>query len=543
MSPPRVGWESYAHGSAVDHFAWWCERTCVQSVDRFAGKPLVLEPWQLEVMGEALAVDDRDLPYWRVVVILLPRKNGKSSLLGAYALYHLAEYGFLGPEILLAASSDEQAGRLFDAATGFIRRSSLVDRMHLREYIGQVARVDGLGTMRRMANDYRRLHGYNPSLVVADELHAWTTVGMRKAWEALTSGDGAREWRQVFAITTHGEAASRGDSILGLMVDGAAEAGEVEERPGLRVIRHHGAHLLVFEFTAPPEADPRPLRAARAAWRSAVDEHGAGSREALDAQAVVEEWRLVVGGAAKLANPASWVTAEDLADKAESPKLTPSSFLQLHAGVWSDGVDPFITMEEWARLGDGDHEIPPVGVRVMVGVDGSYTLDTTAVAWAAASGDGRVDVGARVFSAVRDAPHHVMCHGGHIDFSLVEDLVVDLTPSEVVYDPRYMVRSSQIIDARLPSALIAPVEPQSALMREALAAFHRGVSEGVVRHNGDRVIAAHIAATRGEFDADRGWRVRKRDATRPIDAVIAISLAYWRVARSVNAPRPRVGRL
>ena len=36
----------YAVATRGDHFAWWAETYCEQSVDVFAGKPLVLEQWQ-----------------------------------------------------------------------------------------------------------------------------------------------------------------------------------------------------------------------------------------------------------------------------------------------------------------------------------------------------------------------------------------------------------------------------------------------------------------------------------------------------------------
>jgi len=60
-------WEEYATGSRVEHFAWWCEEFLTQSIDQFAGEPLTLEDWQLEIMGEALATADSDgvAPHWR----------------------------------------------------------------------------------------------------------------------------------------------------------------------------------------------------------------------------------------------------------------------------------------------------------------------------------------------------------------------------------------------------------------------------------------------------------------------------------------------
>jgi hypothetical protein len=70
-------WRSYAAGSEVDHFATFCREHLIQSEDRWEGKPLVLEPWQRRMMGEALAFDSDGWPTWRSVVIQAPRKNAR----------------------------------------------------------------------------------------------------------------------------------------------------------------------------------------------------------------------------------------------------------------------------------------------------------------------------------------------------------------------------------------------------------------------------------------------------------------------------------
>jgi phage terminase large subunit-like protein len=176
-------WEGYAIGSRVEHFAWWCENYLVQSIDQFAGLPLILEPWQLEFMGESLATDDPDglVPAWASIVMICSRKNGKTSMLAAYALYRFFN-DQTSPEILLAAASDKQAGRLFDACVAFIRKNpELMEMVQLREYVGEIARADGGGKIVRMANSGDNLAGWNPSLVIADELASWTKPSQRKA--------------------------------------------------------------------------------------------------------------------------------------------------------------------------------------------------------------------------------------------------------------------------------------------------------------------------------------------------------------------------
>jgi len=104
------------------------------------------------------------------------------------------------PEILLAAASDKQAGRLFEAVVAMVRRSPwLNESLTIRAYVGEIERKDGEGKILRMSSSPERLHGYNPSLVICDELAQWTTPTLRKAWAALTTGGGARTAAQTFA--------------------------------------------------------------------------------------------------------------------------------------------------------------------------------------------------------------------------------------------------------------------------------------------------------------------------------------------------------
>ena len=42
----------YAATTEVDYFAGWCEQNLRHSVDRWAGQPVVWEPWQLDFFEE-----------------------------------------------------------------------------------------------------------------------------------------------------------------------------------------------------------------------------------------------------------------------------------------------------------------------------------------------------------------------------------------------------------------------------------------------------------------------------------------------------------
>lgn len=491
-------WHGYAAGTEADHFAWWCENYLVQSVDQFAGLPLILEPWQREFMGEALAVDDAGIQCWRSVALVVARKNGKTALLAAYALWRLLNDDGQ-PEILLAAASDKQAGRLFDQAVSFVRANQeLNDQLHLREYIGEIARSDGGGKVLRVASDPNTLHGYNPSLVICDELHAWQKPSQRKAWSALTTAGGARSRTQVFTITTAGDAETRETSILGRMIDTNEKAGALEKQPGLTISRNQAAQTIIYDYCA-PTTDP------------------------------TETAKM------KLANPASWITEDYLATQAVNPELAPSEVLQLHGCVWAASINAWVTVEQWEACYEADASIPKEATTYL-GADIALVHDSSAVARAWKRDDGKVVVECDVWTAKANGLG-TFVDGGVIKLDLVEDHIrSDMAAydvAEFVYDPRFFERSAEMLAEE--GLLTAPVPQASSQMADAYEAFYAAVLEGRVVHAGDRVLTAHVMATAAQ-KTDRGWKISKLRSSQRIDALVAVVIAHWRAALSIDAP-------
>jgi phage terminase large subunit-like protein len=503
MSPKRKPsrWEQYAAGTEIEHFEWWCATYLRQSVDQFAGLPLVLEPWQVEFMGEALAVDEDLRPVWSSVALVVSRKNGKTALLAAYALWRLLNDDGQ-PEILLAAASDKQAGRLFDAVVSYVRRTpEIAGQVHLREYIGEIARVDGGGKVLRMASDPNTLHGYNPSLVICDELHAWTKPSQRSAWSALTSGGGGRKRTQVFTITTAGEAELRDGSILGGLIDRNEKDGELEKTDGLTVSRNRAAQTLIYNYSA-PTADPRDVKAM------------------------------------KLANPSSWITEEYLARQAANPELTVSEVLRLHGCVWAAGTNAWITVEQWQACQDEDlppRQPIPDGSPVYAGIDVGLVHDSTAVVLAWIREDKRVVVDSYVWAAKRDAAADVHVDGGVVELDMVEEHLRMLAETYrvrgFVYDKRFFQRSAEILSREgLP---MVNFEQNTAAMAEAYDEWYAAVLEGRLAHNGNRVLTAHVMGTAAQ-KTDRGWKVSKIRQNQRIDATVAGVMALYSAIRNTR---------
>jgi phage terminase large subunit-like protein len=161
------------------------------------------------------------------------------------------------------------------------------------------------------------------------------------AYAALTSGGGARSAPRTFTITTAGEASQRHDSLLGAILDAALDADDVERKPGLTIARLDAARTLVYSYEA-PTTDPHEVKAM------------------------------------KLANPASWITLDYLRRQAENPELTDAQVLQLHGCCWAESSSTWIPPAAWAACADPDYQAPE-GTKVVLGFDGSYRGDSTAL--------------------------------------------------------------------------------------------------------------------------------------------------------------------
>jgi phage terminase large subunit-like protein len=142
---------------------------------------------------------DRDgRPAHRYAYVGLPRKNGKSTLGAALALYALVAMGEPGAQVYSCAGDRKQASIVFDEAKRMVLMSDLrevvrVQRWHLEGPDNSVYRV--------LSADAELQQGLNPSFVIFDEVHVQPN---RDLWDAMVLGMGARERPMIVGITTAG---------------------------------------------------------------------------------------------------------------------------------------------------------------------------------------------------------------------------------------------------------------------------------------------------------------------------------------------------
>lgn len=453
-----------------------------------AGKPFKLERWQRDFVEELDRRDEVGARIYKRALLGCPRGCGKTPLAAGLALRELLARDD-EPDVLLAAGARDQARIAFSYARGFVESGPLADLLQVGHH--EIRNPANGGVLRTVSADGYLAHGLNPSAVVIDELWAWKTDKQQELFVAIDTAIHKRPDAFWLAISTAGH--DKG-SLLGRLYGELLERLDVERpTPGLVLGRDEFNGTLLRWYGADEDAD--------------ADDQ--------------ELWQAV--------NPASWVTVRDLGRQRQSPSLSTAAFKRLHLNSWvAPDADRWIDSRRWEELGDGG-EIAE-GSTIYVGADGSRSYDTTAIAWASRSPDGRIDVDARIFSVRGEVAHHVLHTGGTIDFGDVEGFLIELTSrfrtAEIRFDPRYLLSTMEAVRSRLPSRAVAPVEPHSTAHRGALGAFERAVLDGTIRHRGDPALDEQIAWTAVDrFENGDVRRVRKIDRSRPIDASVALALA------------------
>jgi phage terminase large subunit-like protein len=469
-----------------------------------AGRPFVLEPWQRRFVDELYKTDEHGHRIFKRAILGVPRGNGKSPMAAAIGLYELMTRTD-EPDIICAAAARDQAGVVFEYARGYAESGPLIE--HLLIGRREIARPETSGVLRTISADGYVAHGANPSAVIIDEAHAFTTDKQRELFEAADTAVIKRPDAFWLMITTAGH--DRG-SLLGRLYGDVLEQLEPTHSKGLTIARDEANGVLLYWYGASEDCDPDDEKL----------------------------WKAV--------NPASWVTVPDLRRQRRSPSMATGTFKRRHLNAWvAPDVERWLPGDAWEALCEPESRIE-AGAALTVGGDGSRSYDTSALAWASRAEDGRIDVACRVFSVRADVPHHVL-HEGRIDYEDIQDSLLELAERfsvrEVAFDPRYIEPAMETVAGRLGASHVFPVEPHSRLHREALACFERSVLEGVLRHAGDPVMAEQLAWTGVDrYENGDPRRLRKLERTRPIDVSVALALAVWRVVlganESVYATRP-----
>ena len=169
---------------------------------RWANSKLKLMPWQKEFIRELFGRKVGGKRVYRTAYVEIPRKNGKSTLAAALALYLLLFDGEAGGQIYIAAYTREQASLIFDIAAGLASASGLSPKLvEIIPYRKRIVDFSTSSYLTAIPSDAAAAMGFNASGIIFDEFH---TQKDRTLFDALTTSTGSREQPLTILITTAG---------------------------------------------------------------------------------------------------------------------------------------------------------------------------------------------------------------------------------------------------------------------------------------------------------------------------------------------------
>lgn len=446
------------------------------------GTPFALREWQQDIVRDLFETDpETGLRRYRTALIGMPRKNGKSALAAAIALYLLVADNEPGAQVFSCAGDKEQARLVFSVAKRMVEQSPLL-AAHCKVYRDAIEVPDTYSVYRVVSSDAPLKHGLNPSGVIFDEVHVQRD---RELWDTMTTGSGTRRQPLIVGITTAG-------------YDRASLCYQLYE---LGLKKEQGlVDLPSFYFR----------------WIAAADD---------------ADWRDEAVWAA--ANPA----LGDFLDERflrDAVGLTPEQvFRRLYLNQWTSSESRWVPMDVWDSC-SGEANIAP-GDEVFIAIDGAAKRDSTAVAIVAPRDDSTMDVQVRVF----EPPDQ---QGGIIDPEQVENFIRDVFQTYHVveghFDPALFFRSAQILIDEGYELLEFP-QSHSRMVPASQALFD-AIMERRIRHGGDAKLREHADSAVAR-ETGRGWRLDKERTAKGvrIDAVVALAMAVY-AAEQVIDTRPSV---
>lgn len=520
---------------------WFDEDAAARAVEFFrllkhikgpwAGRPFELAPWQREKIIEPLfgwkrahtcasptkhnsLTCEYGRRRYRELDLLVPRKNGKTSLCAGLLLIGLCADDEQGAECYcMAGDLDQAADLIFDVAATMVDKSPVL-KERLRVFRSANRIVDPItgSFLQAIPGDWEGAMGFSPHVAVMDEHEVQANT---KLENAITSGMGARQQPIFIRASTVGRNINSPTGRLYLRIK--------DVLGGVRAAR---PDELVVLFEAPVDADWRKVKT----WIVANPGYGVSLQPAF------------VAGQIRKA----------IDEPAERDEI-----LQYGINRWPVLTGTWMPVDKWDTCGALIDEAALAGRRCIVGVGISSATDLAAVAILfppETAADPYVllmvhylpEDTMRDRKGSQDAPPYAdwvekgalkLTAGNVIDYATIEADVLERFGSkyeiqEIACNPRGAMQFMQNLQGE--DQNVVELVPSYKTMSPAFTELERLVGERKLEHNGDVVLRyewAHCVMRKGPNSEIRPDRERSKVN---IEGIIALGSAMNRAITSTE---------
>ena len=484
---------------------------------RDVGKPIVLRPWQKDILHQVYGPVGHDgRRICRQAILSLARKNGKTAIVAGLCLAHLC-----GPEAIRngqlysVAFDREQAAIIFKYMAAMVYADEeLSARLNVVESRKRILDPISGSEYQALSAETRGKHGKSSSFIVFDELAQFGAD--RELYDVMMTSRGAHAEPMVWVISTQ---AASDTAVLSELIDYGEKVnrGEIDD-----------PKTKCFCFTVPMADDP---------WDEA-------------------NW--------KKSNPAlgDFRSLDEMRETAERAKRIPSAeaaFRNLYLNQRVDGAAHFITPAVWKHNG-GEPDLSLFeDLPVYAGLDLSAKNDLTALVLTCRDGAGTWHVlpyfwtpqEGLVDRAERDrTPYDVWVKQGYlyttpgrtVDYGFVAQEIKKLMGRMHIAGLKFdrwriddMVRELRdvgveaYVDGReeaYPDGLRMIQHGQGFRdMNPAVEALEDALANGKIRHGMHPVLTMCASNVRVQQDPSGNRKFDKIKSTGRIDGIVALAMA------------------
>jgi phage terminase large subunit-like protein len=474
----------------------------------FAGQPFKLRPWQRKIVGDLFKTDRHGVRVYRSCLLMLPRKNGKTELAAAIALYCLLFDSKQG-EIYLAAADRDQAGKVFQAMVAMIRADPELDsRLEIVESQKRVVYRKTGSFCRAISSEAYSKHGFNASVVIYDELHC---APNRDLWDVLVTSQGGRLQPLMIAISTAG---FDRHSILWELY---SHAKNVIEDPSI------DPTFLPIIFEAPQDADWTD----EAVWKAC--------NPALDDFRSIKEMRI-------------------FCQRAKAIPGLQNAFRRLYLNQWTEQDERWIDLATWDLCAGAVDLEALKGKPCYAGLDLASTRDVTAFVLVFPDDEGGFDIVPH-FWVPKDTMHDRVTRdrvpydewardgllntteGNVCDYDTIRDAIRELAETfEIVSIAYDRWGATQLVtQLKNDGANVVPLGQGFSSLSAPSKELDKLIVGQAIRHGGHPVLRWMAGNVAIEQDAAGNVKPSKKKSTEKIDGIVALIMALDQATRATSS--------
>lgn len=483
------------------------EKFCRLSKAPFAGQKITLLPYQKTFINNFYGTRNKETKrlQYKNGVLMLPKKNGKSSLVSCLSIFELLKEP--GAEVYIIAPTIKQASLVFDEAAAIVEQDpELTKRIWVRRNLKKLEDKKQYSKLEVLAAS-PEISGFNASCIIFDEFCEVPKTNCQIIFDKIANACDARiDAHKIFISTAQFD----------------------KEHPGYHLYRTAKQNLVDH------------ARQDLYAQIYEVGEH----QDWKDPEA----WRL--------ANPASdlifpFQTIEDDYKTVQASPIEEARFRTLRLNQWVGNTEQWIASDKWANCYEDFKEQDLFGSDCFCGIDYARRYDLCSYCLIIPKGE-KVYVLPRFFiprdfavkkekldnvpylrSWYQDPKANLFLTPGDVvdPSKLREQIKIDSNNfriNQIAFDPYGMEESRQLLETEGFDCVEIPQRP--ATMSPAVAHLERLVTQGRIRHNNNPILNWNIGncsvRTLGGSDE---IMLDKRKSTARIDGVTATVIGLTRI--------------